>query len=89
MDGALRSIAVTVEEPRPGAFEWVLLELSAEWGPIQRAKHATDSYAQAMAAGLWVLQQMIVDLDAGPRERARERPPAKRAAFGFGFGGLK
>ena len=85
---ALRSIAVTVEEVAPDAFEWVLLERGAEWASLQRAKQPVASYAKAMAAGLLALQDMVDDLDAGPREAEADLQP-KRANFGFGFGGLK
>jgi hypothetical protein len=88
---ALRSIAVTVEETTPGAFEWVLLERGVEWAPLRRAKRPVATYAKAVAAGLLALQEMVDDLDAGPREaeaEAQSRPP-QRATFGFGFGSLK
>lgn len=88
MTGALRHIAVTVEEPEIGQFEWVLLEQGAEWATFRRAKRPAASYAKAMAAGLLALQEMVDDLDAGPREETTEaRPLSPR--FGFGFGGLK
>ncbi len=89
MAGALRHIAVTVEEPDAGEFEWVLLEQGVEWTAVKRAKRPTASYAKAMAAGLLALQEIVEDLDAGPREEKLEAVPAKRAQFGFGFGGLK
>lgn len=88
MTGALRHIAVTVEEPENGQFEWVLLERSTEWAAFRRAKRPAASYARAMAAGLLALQEMVDDLEAGPREEPAEAPPS-RARFGFGFGGLK
>jgi hypothetical protein len=87
--GALRNIAVTVEEPETGEFEWMLLEQGVEWAPLKRAERPSASYAKAMAAGLLALQDMIDDLDAGPREAEIEVPQAKRTPFGFGFGGLK
>jgi hypothetical protein len=86
---ALRSIAVSVEEVEPGAFEWVLFKRGIEWTLIKRAQRHTASYAKAMAAGLLALQSMIDDLDAGPREEETEERAPKRATFGFGFGGLK
>ena len=88
MAGALRNIAVTVEEPEAGEFEWVLLEQGVEWAPLKRAKRPTASYAKAMAAGLLALQEMVDDLDAGPRDEEVEGQQSKRATFGFGFGGL-
>jgi hypothetical protein len=89
MAGALRHIAVTVEEAEAGEFEWVLLEQGIDWAPLKRAKRPTGSYAKAMAAGLLALQDMIEDLGVGPREEKLEAGPAQRAQFGFGFGGLK
>lgn len=89
MSGALRHLAVTVEEPEAGEFDWVLLEQGVEWAPLKRAKRPAASYATAMAAGLRVLQDMIDDLDAGPREDEVAVRPTKRAQFGFGFGALK
>ena len=86
---ALRSIAVSVEEVEPGAFEWVLIERGIEWSLLKRAKRPTASCAKAMAAGLLALQGMIDDLDAGPREEETGERAPKRATFGFGFGGLK
>lgn len=86
---ALRSIAVTVEEATPGAFEWVLLERGVEWAALSRAKRPVASYGVAMAAGLRALQDMVDDLDAGPREVQADAEAPKRATFGFGFGGLK
>ena len=81
---ALRSIAVSVEEVEPGAFEWVLFEQGIEWSLLKRANRPTVSYAKAMAAGLLALQGMIDDLDAGPREQETEERAPKRATFGFG-----
>jgi hypothetical protein len=85
----LRPIAVTVEEQAPGAFAWVLLEQAVEWLPIKRADRPIGSYAAAMAAGLLALQDMVDDLESGPREAMPDATSPKRAAFGFGFGGLK
>lgn len=88
MTGALRHIAVTVEEPEVGEFEWVLLEQGAEWATFRRARRPAASYAKAMAAGLLALQEMVDDLAAGPREETAKAHPS-RPRFGFGFGGLK
>lgn len=85
---SLRSIAVTVEEVEPGAFDWLLLEHGDEWTVLMRSKRSTASYAKAMAAGLMALQEMVDDLDAGPREEEAKAAPARRATFGFGFGSL-
>lgn len=90
MSDTLRSIAVTVEEPAPGEFVWLLLEHHAGWVELDRARRAVQSYAKAMAAGLMALQALVEDLDVGPR--AAEAPaaaPAQRARHPFGFGSLR
>ena len=89
MAGALRAIAVTVEEPEPGAFVWVLVEQGSEWAQFSQAEKARGSYARAMADGLLALQDLIEDLEIGPRMPELHHSPATRASFGFGFGGLK
>lgn len=89
MAGPLRAIAVTVEEPEPGAFFWVLLEQGLEWEELSRDERSLKSYAKAMSSGLSALQDLIDNLDVGPREPEAERKSSKRATFGFGFGVLK
>lgn len=92
---ALRHIAVHVEEPRRGQFVWVLTERDGDaWQPLERAEAAERSYRLAMAQGLLALQQLVDDLDLGPRatSAAPPAPPegAPAAADGkgryFGFG---
>ncbi|MGJ7490091.1 hypothetical protein [Variovorax sp. ZT4R33] len=90
MSGTLRSIAVTVEEPAPGEFVWLLLERHADWVEVDRAPRASAGYAKAMAAGLRALQGLAEDFDAGPRVAdAPEPAPTQRAARPFGFGTLR
>lgn len=89
-DALLRRVAIYVEEPEPGWFAWTLAEAdegASNWAQIERAEEWVSSYKEAMAAGLLVLQQLIDDLDIGPRDE----PPAiakkpKSGTFGFGFG---
>ncbi|SDH70607.1 hypothetical protein [Variovorax sp. OV700] len=91
---SLRSIAVTVFEDKEGAFRWRLVELGEEgWQVLGQQARSMKTYKAAMAGGLVELQQMIEDLDVGPREDESEPEPeleeAKKksgAAFGFGFG---
>lgn len=97
----LRHIAIHVEEPTRGGFTWVLTERDADqWHEIERAESPSDSYQRAMADGLWVLQQMVDDLEVGPRGKQAQSarpdrrdasappssapPPAKSSYFGFG-----
>jgi hypothetical protein len=96
---SLRHIAVHVEEPRNSQFVWVLTERAGEnWQPLSRAKSPVRSYKLAMAEGLLALQDLVEDLELGPRaqqeETARPSPaaapepaktaPAQGAYFGFG-----
>lgn len=100
---ALRHIAVHVEEPRSGRFAWVLTERRGDdWQPLDRARTAVPTYQRAMAEGLLALQQLVEDLDSGPRADADAEEPAappegertegapQKAASGkgayFGFG---
>lgn len=66
----LRRLAIYVEEPEPGRFEWVLGELDGEDTIVvqQRAPRPVGSYKTAMANGLMALQRVVEDLDGGPRE---------------------
>lgn len=89
MAGALRAIAVTVEEPKPGAFIWVLVEQGVGWATLSQAERPSRSYSKAMANGLLALQDLIEDLEVGPREPGDTHSAVERASFGFGFGELK
>jgi hypothetical protein len=74
----LRTIAVHVEEPEPGAFAWVLTERDgAEWAEVGRADATAGTYQQAMAGGLLALQSMVDDLDIGPRTRQAGAAPKR------------
>jgi hypothetical protein len=90
----LRSIAVTVEEPTPGAFHWLLLERGDDapaWKELTGSKKAFESYRAAMAAGLLELEGLSDDLDKGPRQAGEDEdsdPVGKPAAGPFGFGNL-
>lgn len=88
----LRLISVTVEEPLPGAFHWLLLEGGEHptgWAEIESSEKAFKSYRKAMTAGLLALQGMIDDLDAGPREAPRVEMVRKKPVGPFGFGQLR
>lgn len=82
----LRPIAIHVQEPAPGRFEWVLTERGSgnAWAETQRAPAPAATYRQAMADGLLALQALIDDLDIGPRCTAAQAPvqhgPAGRRA---------
>ena len=77
---SLRHIAIYVEEPAPGQFEWVLVERSGRsWRELDRADSPVTSYKAAMAQGLVALQARVDDLDVGPRteDDAPARPDDK------------
>ncbi|WP_157609124.1 hypothetical protein [Variovorax sp. Root411] len=81
----LRRIAIHVEEPRSGAFEWVLSEADSrsadQWEVLKRARKASATYKASMADGLIALQSLIEDLDTGPRAPAALEPePPRRQA---------
>lgn len=89
MHGALRKLAVTVNEERSKAFSWELVELLPDgaWNVVAVGDRPVRTYHSAMAEGLRELQRMVPDLDLGPREPVQEdgaRPT--RNTFGFGFG---
>ena len=74
MADVLRLLAVHVAEPDPGMFEWVITERVNEdqWKEIDRAKEGYKTYKTAMASGLMALEEMIADLDVGPRRDAEQ-----------------
>ena len=74
MADVLRLLAVHVAEPDPGQFEWVITECVNEdqWKEIGRAKDGYKTYKAAMASGLVALEEMISDLDVGPRRDAEQ-----------------
>ena len=79
----LRLISVHVEEPQTAAFVWVLTEQTqGEWRRLSASAHPAATYQAAMAQGLRALEQLIDDIDAGPRMPAVSKP--KNAFFGFG-----
>jgi len=79
----LRRLAIHVDEPGQGAFEWILSEVdeTARLVGVQRAKSHAKTYHEAMAKGLLALQALIEDLDIGPREKEEgERVPSAPAS---------
>lgn len=71
----LRAIAVSVEERKPEQFSWVLIERSGDtWHPLDDAPVPVPSYQRAMAEGLLALQELVEDLDRGPRAAANPSP---------------
>ncbi|MBT2332325.1 hypothetical protein J7E49_00140 [Variovorax paradoxus] len=81
----LRRIAIHVEEPRSGSFEWVLSEADShgadQWKVLKRARKAVATYQASVADGLVALQSLIENLDTGPRAPAalEPEPPPRQA----------
>lgn len=70
MTDHLRNIAVTVDEPDPGVFHWVLIESTEDatvYGELQASEESYDSFAVALHAGVTALERLAEDLKAGPR----------------------
>jgi len=70
MKDQLRSIAVKVEEPEPGAFYWVLIESgegASIFTDIGRSKQPYDNWLLAVVGGVEALQQLTGDSSRGPR----------------------
>lgn len=91
MHGALRKLAVTVNEERSRVFTWELVELLPDggWSVVAVGDRPVRTYHLAMAEGLRELQRMAPDLDLGPREPvedAEDKAGPARKVFGFGFG---
>ena len=55
-------LQLTVQEPQPGAFVWVLMETDAEGRPVRVARRSEDasaSYEAALAAGTRALNAQL------------------------------
>lgn len=79
MANSLRPIALTVDEPSPGLFQWTLLESSS--GPplydraVLAAEEPYDSFEKAARAGLLNWTRMAGDDPRhGPRSREESLP---------------
>lgn len=75
MSSFLRSIAVTVDEPDPGTYCWVLLEARAandEYRFLSSAPWGTDSYEHALLEGVAELRRLCHAPEQGPRRKAQE-----------------
>ena len=71
----LRHIALTVDEPWPGMFFWVLQEENDDMGiyePIDAAVSPAETYHAALAAGYMAMQ--AVGGKTGPRQGETEAP---------------
>lgn len=71
----LRRLALTVDEPAPGLYFWVVQEEDEEMGiyePIESAEMPVATYHAALAAGYMVLQALCGP--TGPRQGRPEAP---------------
>lgn len=67
----LRAISLTIEEPEPGLFEWVLYEGAPSSLEIDASEDDYPSWNAALDAGVVAMRALAEDADRGPRE-----PPA-------------
>ena len=74
LNAPLRSLALTVEEARPGEFRWRILESqgsSLEFKSVACSDMSFAAYDTALATGYGELQRFIgTDLQYGPRSEA-------------------
>lgn len=68
MPTRLRSLSLTIEEPEPGLFEWVLNEGSSASVGLDASTQDYRSWHEALEAGIAALRALAPDLDSGPRE---------------------
>lgn len=55
-------LQLSVEEPQPGVFLWVLMQTDARGAPVRvarRAEEGCDSYEAALAAGTRALDAQL------------------------------
>lgn len=93
MPNTLRPISLSVEEPKPGDFFWVLFERhkTDRWSEIQRADNAADTFQKALAEGVKVWQEIMnmgnIPISAPENEASKQTdPPARKKPSLFGFG---
>ncbi|CAN7384492.1 hypothetical protein [Variovorax sp. LjRoot178] len=71
MTDHLRSIAVTVDEPDPGVFHWVLIESTEDasvYLDIEASEGSYDSWTHALRHGTERLMQIAIESPViGPR----------------------
>ena len=100
MSKKLRPISLSVDEPKPGDFHWVLYERkkSGAWDEIQRGDNACDTYGKALVEGVAALQETMemgkIPINSRPgavlapgaakEEEPAEPPPKRPSLFGFG-----
>ncbi|WP_286668177.1 hypothetical protein [Variovorax flavidus] len=66
----MRKISITVVEPEPGRFCWLLLESREDasvWGPLATADEPCTSWGDAFDAGCVALCKLVQDERVGPQ----------------------
>ena len=75
---ALRSLALTVHEPRDGEFRWNILERFEDEEPYElllAAEESCATYGEALANGMSVLSAMADgNMKIGPRVHLEDLP---------------
>ena len=69
MPSRLRAISLTIEEPEPGVFEWILNEGVPNALEIDASEGDYPTWNEALDAGIVALREMAADAALGPRER--------------------
>ncbi len=65
----LRAISLTIEEPEPGLFEWILNEgAPSSSREIDASEDDYPTWNEALDAGIVALRALAQDADHGPRE---------------------
>ena len=64
----LRAISLTIEEPEPGMFEWILREGAPSSMEIDASEQDYPTWHEALDAGIGALRALACDTDLGPRE---------------------
>ncbi|MGJ7506556.1 hypothetical protein [Variovorax sp. GT1P44] len=70
MTTQLRRIAITVDEPEPGKFYWLLVESREDasvWEALAAADEPSATWGDAFDAGCVALCKLVPDERVGPR----------------------
>lgn len=74
MTDHLRRISLSVDEPDPGRFHWVLMESTEDvsiWAELQASEESYSSYEEALYKGLSALQRLGPG-STGPRAQGED-----------------
>ena len=68
MPSRLRAVSLTIEEPEPGVFEWILNEGVPSSVEIDVSEGDYPTWDEALDAGIVALRALAEDAALGPRE---------------------